>query len=312
MSREWKQQGERSSLFALTLIRNIALTAGRLPCRLLLYPIVGYFLLTSRTAVRASKQYLQRVLGRDPRMRDVLRHFHCFAATILDRVFFLTDRFGYFDVQPVNAEPLTRTIRSGQGALLLVSHLGSFEALRAMAVKHADLPVRIVMNRAQNANITAMLEALSPGISETVIDTGVDNTLTLLKIKEAIDEGCMVGLMADRVHSEHERTCSCEFLGHPVTLPVTPIMVAAAIGAPVFLSFGLYHGGNRYELLFEEFAERIVINRPNRSVELTQWMQRYADRLEHHARRTPYNWFNFYDYWNKDKDIQGVPVSIRQ
>ena len=26
-------------------------------------------------------------------------------------------------------------------------------------------------------------------------------------------------------------------------------------------------------------------------------MQCYAERLEHHARRAPDNWFNFYDFW---------------
>jgi len=29
-------------------------------------------------------------------------------------------------------------------------------------------------------------------------------------------------------------------------------------------------------------------------------IQRYADRLAHYARLAPYNWFNFYDYWEED------------
>ena len=32
---------------------------------------------------------------------------------------------------------------------------------------------------------------------------------------------------------------------------------------------------------------------------LQDYAQRYADRLAHHARLAPYNWFNFYDYWRK-------------
>jgi len=27
-------------------------------------------------------------------------------------------------------------------------------------------------------------------------------------------------------------------------------------------------------------------------------MQRYAERLEHYARLAPYNWFNFYPFWD--------------
>jgi predicted LPLAT superfamily acyltransferase len=28
-------------------------------------------------------------------------------------------------------------------------------------------------------------------------------------------------------------------------------------------------------------------------------MQRYADRLTHYCRIAPYNWFNFFDFWQK-------------
>lgn len=311
MSRLWRKQTERSTPFALMLIRGIALRTGRLPTRLLLLPIVAYFLLTSRSAARSSRQYLTRLQGREASFSDVARHLHCFASTILDRVFFLTDRFDYFNIDIIDKTPLIERVKDGHGALLLVSHLGSFEALRAMAAISQRLPIKIVMNRSQNAAITQMLEALSPGILDTVIDTSVESTMTLIKIKEAIDEGYMVALMADRVHSEHERTCLVEFLGHPATLPVTPMMVAAAIGAPAYLCFGLYQGGNHYELHFEEFAERVVVKRRNRDAELTGWVQKFADRLEHYARMAPYNWFNFYDYWNRDEDRQTRPASAR-
>ena len=26
-------------------------------------------------------------------------------------------------------------------------------------------------------------------------------------------------------------------------------------------------------------------------------IERYAERLSQHCRQTPYNWFNFYDFW---------------
>jgi len=28
-------------------------------------------------------------------------------------------------------------------------------------------------------------------------------------------------------------------------------------------------------------------------------MQHYADRLTHYCRLAPYNWFNFFDFWQK-------------
>jgi len=67
---------------------------------------------------------------------------------------------------------------------------------------------------------------------------------------------------------------------------------------PVILFFGLYRGGNRYDIHFEHFAEEIVLNREHRAEEIQSWMQRYVARLEHYAHLGPYNWFNFYSFWD--------------
>jgi len=52
-------------------------------------PITAYFVITAHTARRTSYEYLTRVRGRSARVWHVFRHFHCFSATILDRVYLL-------------------------------------------------------------------------------------------------------------------------------------------------------------------------------------------------------------------------------
>ena len=76
------------------------------------------------------------------------------------------------------------------------------------------------------------------------------------------------------------------------------VLIAAMMHCPVILFFGLYHGGNRYEIFFERFAEEIVLNRNRRAEDIQYWTQRYVNRLEHYARLAPYNWFNFYPFWD--------------
>jgi len=43
-----------------------------------------------------------------------------------------------------------------------------------------------------------------------------------------------------------------------------------------------------------------VIERHNRRERLGELIQAYARRLQHHACDAPYNWFNFYDFWQAD------------
>jgi predicted LPLAT superfamily acyltransferase len=66
------------------------------------------------------------------------------------------------------------------------------------------------------------------------------------------------------------------------------------------LCFGLYRGGNRYDLHFELFAETVRMERSDRQASLNAIIQRFADRLAHYAQSAPYNWFNFYDFWQTD------------
>jgi predicted LPLAT superfamily acyltransferase len=67
---------------------------------------------------------------------------------------------------------------------------------------------------------------------------------------------------------------------------------------PVFFMAGLYLGGNRYELHFQPLADFSTTERGERDAAMRAAMQAYADRLGEFCRRAPYNWFNFFDFWD--------------
>jgi predicted LPLAT superfamily acyltransferase len=221
--------------------------------------------------------------------------FLLFAATILDRLYLLRGEFEHFDVTLHEKEILLQKIESGNGCILLGSHLGSFEVLRALGITQQNFPLKVLMDTSHNQNITRFLDALNKKIAETVIVP--DRPDTLLRVKESLDTGFLVGMLADRVSSD-DKTTQCQFLDAPVIFPAGPILLAAIMHCPVILFFGLYRGGKRYEIYFEHFAEEITLDRDRRTEDVQHWMQRYAERLEHYARLAPYNWFNFYSLWD--------------
>jgi len=291
----WTALPERGTPSSLRLIAWIAVHIGRRAARLLLYPITLYFVISARAARRVSYEYLKRVRGCPPHWWHVFRHFHCFAATILDRVYLLRGEFEHFDVTLHEKEILHRQIESGKGCILLGSHFGSFEVLRTLGVTQQDFPLKVLMDIAHNQNITRFLDALNHKIAGTVIVP--DRPDTLLRVKESLDAGFLVGMLGDRV-SSGDKTTQCRFFGSPATFPAGPILIAAMMHCPVILFFGLYRGGKRYEIYFEHFADDVILNRDHRAEDIQHWMQRYAERLEHYARLAPYNWFNFYPFWD--------------
>jgi predicted LPLAT superfamily acyltransferase len=291
----WTNLPERGTPALLHLIVWIAARIGRRATRLLLYPITVYFLISAQVARRVSYEYLKRVRGRPAYWWHVFCHFHCFAATILDRVYLLKGEFERFDVTLHQKEILHRQIESGEGCILLGSHLGSFEVLRTLGVTQQDFPLKVLMDIAHNENITRFLDALNPEIANTVIVP--DRPDTLLRVKESLDAGFLIGMLGDRVLSGG-KTTQCQFLGSVATFPAGPILLTAMMHCSVILFFGLYRGGNHYEIHFEHFAQEVVLNRDRRAEEIQHWTQRYVERLEHYTRLAPYNWFNFYPFWD--------------
>ncbi len=294
---QWKQRPEGGGPFAIWLIRSIALRLGRLPGRLLLYPITLYFLIVRGPERRASRAFLTRVLGRPASLWQVARHIHTFAATILDRVFLLSEQFRRYDLRVTGLEALHDELDKGRGVLLFGAHFGSFEALRVLSLKRPDISVRVVLDKGQNPALTDMLDALNPNIAGTVIDAAQPGTAIVLALKEAADAQAAIGLLVDRARTG-EHAVPCPFFGDLAMFPSAPMLIAAALQVPVVLCFGLYRGGTTYDVHFETFSPALVIPRHNRQAVLAELLARYAARLEHYVRLAPYNWFNFYDFWS--------------
>src|SRR6059036_1784975 len=193
----WATLPERGTPASLRVIAWIAVHVGRAAARLLLYPITAYFVITAHTARRTSYEYLTRVRGRSARWWHVFRHFHCFGATILDRVYLLRGDFERFGITVHGKEIVHRQIESRKGSILLGSHLGSFELLRALGVLQRSFSLKVLMDPLHNQNITRFFDALNREIAATVI--APDRPDTLIRVKESLDAGCFIGMLGDRI-----------------------------------------------------------------------------------------------------------------
>lgn len=276
----------------------VAESLGRPVARVLLYPICVYFLLNSGAARRAVARFRERVLGHPASWPELFRHYHVFASTILDRLYFLRAQLDPFDIQFQGLDVLDRELAKGQGCVLLGAHLGSFEVVRAVGLFRRQLDIRVLMDEQNAPMIRSLIQELNPAVAGTVIQVG--GVETMLQVKECLDRGGIVGVMGDRV-TQHDQTVACKFFGGDAQFPTGPIRMAHVTRAPVILFFGLYRGGNRYEVHLESFSLEATPAHDRRDADVTQAVQRYADRLEEFCRRAPENWFNFYDFWNESR-----------
>jgi predicted LPLAT superfamily acyltransferase len=302
-SAPWLKHKERSNMLMLGIMSWISLRLGRRAGRSVLHLIALYFVLFAPASRRASLGYLPRALGRPATFVDMYKHFFCFASTIHDRIYLINRRYDLFDIEIQGESAIRPLIDAKKGVLLMGAHLGSFEVMRAIGRKVPGLSVAMVMHKDNAQKINAMLAAINPEASMDVIPLGhIDS---MLQIQEHLNEGMLVGMLSDRTLGD-EPMAQVELLGATAAIPTGPFRMAALLRRPVVFMTGLYMGDNRYQVHFETLADFTDIPRGQRDQAVNVAIARYTELLNRYTRLAPYNWFNFFDYW------QSVPASLSE
>ena len=313
----WFERPERGSSLGIEITALLYRILGRSAARVVLYGIVAYFLATDTAGRRASQAYFARVArvsgtalapGRLAALGRLFRHYLEFGTQILDRVGFWMGRPEDFSVEIAGMEHLERAVREGRGALVLGSHLGSFDVMRLAAGLRSPIAVNVIMYTRHAARINQLLERgarRSPAaLRARVLEVEPGSFLHAHALKQRVEAGEAIALLADRVHpNERGRVTSVDFLGEPAAFPQGPWLLASALGCPVLLMTALRAGERSYRVHVEWLADRIALERSARAEGVAFWCRRYAARLEQYLLSAPEQWFNFYPFWEKEGPV---------
>lgn len=292
----WKVSKERSSPFALHLICWLAINISRNFARFWLYPIALYFFLTSSQVRSASKNYLRRVGLSSYGSIQIFRHIYHFSAVVLDRVYFITNQTDRFDIKIFNESLVSELVKNNSGFILLGSHVGGFDILQHLTPKYGQ--AKIMMDISHNPMITDILYNLNPIMFDAIIDANSNDAL--LKIKESLDDSRFVAMLADRNMDNNQNIIQCSLLGGDIDIPKYPFALAHILKKPVIVFFGIYKGGNKYEIHFKELRNGYEGERIDRESDIAKDAQIYTSYIQDMIVKHPFNWFNFYDYWGDE------------
>jgi predicted LPLAT superfamily acyltransferase len=268
--------------------------------------VVPYFFITGPGARRASRDYLRRLraqggdlpgLVREPGVREVYRHFRCFTRATVDKVLAWAGSVHGLLPDPAEIEPFLELRRSGRGALFLGAHLGNLEMLRGLGQGVGQGGLNAVVYSQNAVRFHAILEQVNPGFRTHLVQVAEITPATAIDLQERLDRGECLFVVGDRTPpSAAGRSVRAPFLGASAAFPIGPYLLAHLLRCPVYLMF-CAHDGARYRVRLEPFAERIELPRSGREAALAQWAGRYARSLETQCRETPFEWFNFFDFW---------------
>lgn len=299
----WSRLPEKGSALGIRILITTYRLLGDRAARLLLRPIVAWFLLTGGNARRASIDYLTRLSKHSggttpaPGWRSAYRHMLAFAEAGLDKLV-----AGFENTDPdtldfPNRPEFHQLLQEGHGAILLGAHIGNQHMLRVLAINHNIARINAIVYTDHAQRFAGTLKAASASYGVNLIQISGFGPETGIALQEIIDRGEALAIVGDRTPpTGNNRVVQVDFLGDSALLPQGPFILASLFDCPVCLFFCVKEG-DRYRVHFEHFADRITLPRGKREAAIQDYAQRYAMRLEAICLRTPLQWFNFFDFW---------------
>ncbi len=309
----WSTINERGSYWGIKLLVASYKLGGHWLCRAIMYPVICYFFLSGKTTRMASLSFLNQVklctpehpqLQGEISWRHSLKHFIAFGNAALDRIDAWCDRIKLEQVDFPDTSTLGEILEQGRGAVLLVSHLGNIELCRAISIHQRSVKVNVMVLTQNAENFNRVLKQLNPDSDLNLIQVTELGPSTSMLLHEKIQQGELVVIAGDRTSSNSDgRVVYAPFMGKPAPFPQGPFILAGLLDCPVFLMFCLREQG-RYRVHLEHFADTLKGPRAGRGERLEQAITHYSERLEHYAKHEPLQWFNFFDFWRRDDELQ--------
>ena len=305
-SGHWSRLEERGAILGMKILFVGFKIFGRGVFRIMLFPVMTYFFLTSTSSRRASRQYLDRVEatmekadGRPPERLSSFRHFIQFGEAILDKTAQWAGVRSKENIRYIAPEIYEQIKGSERGGIFIGSHLGNLEALRAYGGLEQGLIVNALVFTRHSLKFTQFLEEANPEAVKNIIQVDTLGPESVIRMQKMIEVREWIATLADRTSIAHAgRSIQCDFLGKSAWFPEGPFILAALLDCPVYLLFCLKKDGI-YEVHLEKLADPLALPRATRQEALQRVVKLFANRLEQQCLKFPYQWYNFFDFWQE-------------
>lgn len=222
------------------------------------------------------------------------RQFQNFTTVFLDR-YLLHDR-GAIDYTFAGREHLIAAVAQGRGGILLMSHMGNWEAgARLLRRNIPDLRLMLYMGRRAKEQIERLQkeDLAASGIRILAADEAGGSAFDLVEGAAFLKSGGFVSMAGDLVWRPDQQAVSVRFLNHTVRLPEAPFMLALVSSAPLYIFFATKRGTRRYHFSVSGPVTVTAARRDLRREAVAQAAQTYADHLEAQVRQNPLEWYHF-------------------
>ncbi len=315
-SKKWFEHKEKFSLLGLTYWLVVLLPRPLLKVVVAVVSFV-YFLfckeerknlrkfytnLESYKNQKENKSEKKRETGAFKMNFQIWRNFYEFSLSLCDKIAIWKGHITFDDLVFENKDELFGAlVGAKKGHILLLTHFGNAEALRALSSKIDKFKVVVLMYEKNVSKFLHMQKAMAGADFDVffVDELDVGKMLTLSKL---VENGTHVGLMGDRVALGGEKNVSAAFFGREGArfssggyLLAEILQTRVTTMWAVRCNGGYKVGGDgvNYDIKTGEMFWR---DEP-RSERVRLAMERFLRVSEGVVAKTPSQWFNFFKFW---------------
>lgn len=283
---------QRGSGWSIKLVFNLYKLFGYKFIYFLMYPVTFFYFIFASNVYSSLKIYYKH-LNIPFTKRLYFSHLFMFAICMVDRFISKFSPKSYsFEYE--NKEELEQTLSNS--TVLLLSHFGGWAASSNKI--HISSKINIVMKESMLESIKHIENNIENNlpININIIDLNKGGIVSSLEIATALRNEEIVAMMADRANDKKYNSY-LPFFNTLAGFNKNPFQIAYKLKKPMLVIFSINIGIQQYKVI----NFKIPLDASLKEEEaVLQAMQYYVSILENILKQYPTQWFNFYNFWEKE------------
>lgn len=108
-------------------------------------------------------------------------------------------------------------------------------------------------------------------------------------------------IMGDRVFKSKELAADIDFLGSEALFPLSAYKIASTAQKPMVILYSNKSSPDSYTVSIPQIIH-VPPKLGKKKENYRPYVEKFVDSLEQYTKKYPYQFFNFYDMWNNNKE----------
>ena len=306
--RDWQKVEEIGSVKSLKVMAFLIRMCPHWLIVLIAYPVSFVYWICSKKLRKAIRIYSNHLYATNGKKVNSWKLILSFSITLIEKGESWANKLKnkYFHFHNDDFNEYESHLKTGKGAIVFVSHLGSSEQLRAISDEMiklhlgASIPVLSVVDFDGTNKFNNMIKQINPSATLNLMSIRDIDISSIEVMEDVLSKGGLLIIAGDRSGAKNIKF---QFLGQEASFPEGAFLIASLLNYPSYFVSCLRTKTFSFRRSYEIFCDKIsngeeIESRKERKIVMKENMKKFVSKLQSLTLKFPYQWYNFYDFWS--------------